>query len=1044
MFLTERKLEARIQELSALRYRDLTPIIKFMTVEDDGQIGLYPPEIGNDHQEILAGDRWEGRDVYKWLQTTVLFPEDWRGKKLVGNFQFGRTGGGNNSGFESLLFVNNEPYQGVDSNHEEVIFHESLAGKEVSLSFRMWTGLEGGGAPQIQHYRLEQAEIGWLDETIDDLYYTALAMYQTIMELPETDHNRSTLITLLDQTFLLVDWTLPGSELFYDSCYQAHAFVKEELSKLDKNHPVTVHCVGHTHIDVAWLWRLKHTREKAARSFSTVLRLMEEYPDYLFLQSQPQLYEYIKNDYPAIYEKMKKRVEEGRWEAEGGMWLESDCNIPSGESLVRQILVGKQFLKKEFNVDCSILWLPDVFGYSWALPQILKKSGIDSFMTTKISWNQYNRMPHDTFYWKGMDGTEILTHFITTPEPWNAEDSWFYTYNGLITAKTVNGAWKGYRNKDVNKNLLLSYGYGDGGGGVNREMLELRRHLDDMPGIPHVKPGRAGDFFRELQHTVKNTKQYVHQWDGELYLEYHRGTYTSQAFMKRNNRKLELAFRSWEFYSVLESLQNGWASYPTEKLLEAWKILLRNQFHDIIPGSSIREVYGDAEVEYEEAKHLYQSHLKETSSALMKEQKGTYTLFNPTLWNHKQAVLIPFDEVNQEEGNFIDEEGQPLSAQKGKDGWWIIPQILPSFGGTKVSYRKTEPSRDEEQTPFSYDHRTLKTPFYEVKWNENGQIIYLYDKENNRRVLAEGAKGNLLQIFEDKPLAHDAWDIDLFYQEKSSEVNELQKIEVVENGPLRFAVEMQWNYHLSSITQRAVFYTHTRRIDFETHVDWHERRKLMKAAFPVDIRSTEATFDIQYGNVKRPTHWNTSWEMAKFETVGHQWADLSETGYGVSLLNDCKYGYDIKGNTLRLSLLKSSVYPDTEADQGEHVFTYSLYPHSGDWREGKTHQEAWTLNAPVEVFDGVLTLHKGSLLSSDHHHIHIDAVKKAEEADGIIVRLHEFEGRKGEVTLRSDFAWDYWQETDLMEVPLSDKMESSTITLDVSPYEIKTIFIKFQ
>ncbi|MDR0136625.1 alpha-mannosidase [Metabacillus idriensis] len=1044
MFLTERKLEARIQELSPIRYRDTKPITSFMAIEDNGEIGLYPPEIANEHQEIGAGERWEGRDVYKWLQTTVLFPKDWAGKKIAGIFQFGRTGGGNNSGFESLLFVNNEPYQGVDSNHEEVIFKESFAGEEVSLSFRMWTGLEGGGPPQIQHYRLDRAELSWLDEKLDDLYFTALAMYQTVMELPEADPNRSMLITLLNQTFLLVDWTAPGDTFFYDSCYQAHDFIKGELSKLDKNHPVTVLCVGHTHIDVAWLWRLKHTREKAARSFSTVLRLMEEYPEYLFLQSQPQIYEYIKNDYPDIYEKMKDRISEGRWEAEGSMWLEADCNIPSGESLVRQILIGKKFLKNEFGVDCSVLWLPDVFGYSWALPQILKKSGIDSFMTTKISWNQYNRMPHDTFYWKGIDGTQILTHFITTPETWNEDDSWFYTYNGHVTAKTVNGAWKGYRNKDVNKNLLLSYGYGDGGGGVNREMLELRRHLDEMPGIPHVKPGKAGDYFKALLHTVENTDQYVHIWDGELYLEYHRGTYTSQAFMKRNNRKLELAFRQWEFYSVLESLKNGWSSYPAKELLYAWKILLRNQFHDIIPGSSIREVYEDAQVEYEEAHRLYQIHMKKSEDALMEKQKGTYTLFNPTLWNHKQAVMIPYDDANQGDGCYKDEKGNTLTAQKGKIGWWVLPEKLPSFAGTSLIFSKNDQLNEIGKTPFLYKNQSLSTPFYEVKWNESGQITYLYDKEMNRNVLADGSKGNILQIFEDKPLAHDAWDIDIFYQEKSKEVEHLELLEVTENGPVRFSVKMKWKYHLSTITQHAVFYSYTKRIDFETHVDWHERRKLLKTAFPVDIRSTEATFDIQYGNVKRPTHWNTSWEMAKFETVGHQWADLSETGYGVSLLNDCKYGYDIKENVLRLSLLKSSIYPDTEADQGEHNFTYSLYPHCGDWRDAGIHQEAWVLNAPVQVFNGVAADSGQSLLTSDNVNIHVDAVKKSEDADGVIVRFHEFEGRKGKVALFSDYNIEYWSEMDLMEQPISDKMESSAITLDVSPYEIKTVFIKFQ
>lgn len=359
---------------------------------------------------------------------------------------------------------------------------------------------------------------------------------------------------------------------------------------MEKHSPVNVYCVGHTHIDMAWLWRLKYTHEKASRSFSTVLRMMEMFPEYIFLQTQPQIYEYIKEDFPEIFEEIRKRVKEGRWEADGGMWVEADCNLTSGESLTRQLLIGSRFLKEEFGKDVEYLWLPDVFGYSWALPQILKKSGIDVFMTTKISWNQFNRMPHDTFHWKGMDGTEVLTHFITTPESWNGPDSWFYTYNGLLTAKTVKGVWEAYSEKAMNKDLLISYGYGDGGGGVNRDLLEARRRIDKIPGLPNLKTSTAGDYFRKLKENVENTDQYVNTWDGELYLEYHRGTYTSQAYNKRMNRKMELLYRRAEWMTAMAAMGAGSLSLAAqEKLTKGWKMILTNQFHDIIPGSSIHE-----------------------------------------------------------------------------------------------------------------------------------------------------------------------------------------------------------------------------------------------------------------------------------------------------------------------------------------------------------------------------------------------------------------------------------------------------------------------
>jgi alpha-mannosidase len=1041
LFLTENKLEARVRDLSEYRYRDRIQIMQFLWMEDNGEIGAYPPECREDKQMKL-GDRWKGRDLYIWLHTTVEIPSSWEGRKVVGLFDFGRTGGGNNSGFESLLFLNGFPYQGVDSNHQEVFFPNDSNGQMVRLDFRLWSGLEGGGIPKEQEYTLQTAEIAWLDEQVDDLYFTSLAVLQTVKELSDDRPEKHLLLKVLNQAFLNIDWSRPGDPLFYESCYQAIQTLNEKLGNIEKHHPVTIHCIGHTHIDVAWLWRLKHTREKCARSFSTVLRLMEQHPDYIFLQTQPQLYEYIKQDYPEIYEQIKMRIQEGRWEAEGAMWLEADCNIPSGESLVRQILYGKKYLENEFGITCRYLWLPDVFGYSWALPQILKKSGIETFMTTKISWNQYNRMPHDTFFWKGIDGSEILTHFITTPEPWNPPESWFHTYNGLITAKTVNGLWKSYQDKEINQDLLLSYGYGDGGGGVNREMLELRRRFDKMPGLPKVKTSKAGQFFQKLHENIKKANGYVHTWDGELYLEYHRGTYTSQAYNKKMNRKLELAYREAEWLNVMNSLKNDWSEYPKKKLDEGWKIILRNQFHDIIPGSSIKEVYEDSKVEYGEAWSYYQQSIKKVISNLTIQSQKQYTVWNPSHWQQEAIVCIPFDDVNRCNGSWYDKQGRRLVSQKSEEGWLVKLTTLTSFGVNELRF---EPNQEvnREKTSFHYATSTLETPFYKLKWNDSGQIILLYDKDAGRNVLAHSQKGNVLQVFEDKPLAHDAWDIDIFYQEKMEEITDLLSVKLIESGPLRAVIRFKWSYRNSKICQDMIVYASSKRIDFRTTIDWHEQRKLLKAAFPVDVRTTEATYDIQYGNVKRSNHWNTSWDMARFESVGHQWADLSETGYGVSLMNDCKYGYDIKGNVMRLSLIKSAIYPDPTADQGEHQFTYSLLPHIGDWREGETVREAWFLNHPLRAEKGCLSNHVGSFLTISCSHVHVDAIKKAENEEAVIIRLHEFEGRRGEVCITSDWNIQNWQEVDLMEQPITEKTEADHISLQIKPYEIRTILVQF-
>lgn len=1062
MFWTKEKLAARIRDIERFRYRDeLTVTHMKMQMDENGEIGAYPPEDG-EWTDIRLGDRWVGRDLYMWLAFDCLIPAQWQGKKILGRFNFGRTGAGNNSGFESLLFLNGEPYQGVDSNHEEVFLPPDAAGTTVQFRFRLWSGLNGYGKAEPIENRIQTAVICWLDEAVDDLYYTSRAVLETVELLSENVPEHHELLSALDRAFLVIDWTEPGSDAFYESLAEARDVLRKQLDRMPKHHPVTVRCIGHTHIDVAWLWRLKHTREKAARSFSTVLRLMELYPEYVFLQTQPQLYDYLKSDYPAIYEQIRKRVAEGRWEAGGAMWLEADCNLASGESLVRQLLYGTRFFREQFGVECRYLWLPDVFGYSWALPQILRKSGIDMFMTTKISWNQYNRMPHDTFQWRGIDGSQVLTHFITTPDPGSSEGAFYYTYNGSVTPESVQGIWEGYRDKELNQHLLLSYGYGDGGGGVNREMLEMRRRLEKMPGLPKVITGRADEYFEQLKEQIADTDRYVHTWDGELYLELHRGTYTSQAYNKRANRKLELLYREAEWMSVLGSLLSGvkgdassqaigWGSYPKSDLDEGWKIILRNQFHDIIPGSSIGEVYEDSRIEYAEAFEIGHAVCTKAAAELtgagpesMSEEKRDVTVFNSASWEREDTVCVD-KKAGMEEGIWLDAQGRQLPAQREGDKWYVYVTGLPSMGYTTIHFAagKKEEQANHQSVPFQTKPNGISTPYYELEWNDKGQLIKLYDKQAGRDVLAEGSAGNVFQVFEDKPKGrHEAWDIDIFYQEKMRVIEELTQAVPEEIGPVRAVIRFEWKYRNSTIRQKMIVYAAHRRIDFETNVDWHEQRQLLKAAFPVAIHASEATYDIQFGNVKRPTHWNTSWDYARFESVGHQWADLSERNYGVSLLNDCKYGYDIKGHVMRLSLIKSAIVPDPNADQGTHLFTYALFPHVGDWYTGGTVQAAWALNNPVQALHGKpKTGESLSLFALSGDHVMIDAVKKAEDQDAVIVRLHEFAGIRGEVRLTSDLAIGSWQELDLMERPVGERSENPAVSFFIKPYEIKTFLL---
>lgn len=1034
MFLTERKLDRRITEIKNHRYREVRGLNGFAMCEDEqGEVNPVVPTKFAHGDKMDTGACWSGRDRYLWLHKEITIPDSWKGKRVVGIFDFGNTGAGNNSGFEAMCYLNEKPYQGVDVNHPEVFFPDEFCGKTLRLTFRLWSGLEGGGVPKSQEHRISRADLAYLDEKTDDFYYLGMLVLETVNDLDNTDPVKYNLRNALDEACLVIDWSYPGSDKFYESVHRADELLNEKIDAMDKNSLVKVKCVGHTHIDMAWLWRLKHTIEKASRSFSTVLRMMDMFPEYIFLQTQPQLYAYVKEDFPQLYDEIKKRIKEGRWEADGGMWVEADCNLISGESLTRQILLGNKFIKDEFGKEAQYLWLPDVFGYSWAIPQILKKSGIDMFMTTKISWNQFNRMPHDTFWWKGIDGSEVLTHFITTPEPWNEPGSWFYTYNGLLTARTVKGVWDAYSEKEMNKELLIAYGYGDGGGGVNRDLLERRRRIDKIPGLPKLQTSTAGQYFRNLKETVKDTDKYVHTWDGELYLEYHRGTYTSQGYNKRMNRKMELLYRKAEWLTAMYGVRERELKLADqEALTEGWKLILTNQFHDIIPGSSIHEVYEDSRRDYAKTEEIANHVIHEYMDRSLLQDENSFTVYNASGWNMDEIVEVP----STEDRGFTDAQGNMLKSQKA-DGVTYVQVLNVSAMGHQTIYSHAQ--KMVQESAFSVNGREIETPFYSVAINAQGQLEKLYDKENQRHVLAPGGRGNVLQVFEDKPIDNDAWDIDIYYQQKMREVTELTKYEVSKCGSLRLVIHLEWKYMNTTISQEMILYSTDRRIDFCTEVDFKERQQLLKAAFPVDIRATYATYDIQYGNVRRPNHWNTSWDQARFESVGHRFADLSERNYGVALLNDCKYGYDVKENVLRLSLLRSGKQPDHIQDVGRHTFTYALLPHKEDFVGGGVVQSAHALNNPMLTAAGREEKECASFFFLDNDQVEIDAVKKSEDGKYLVIRFHEFAGSRQKVTLKPEFRFKSWAQGDLMERKIEDAHTEKEVFMELHPYELKTL-----
>lgn len=1050
VFLGVEKLINRAEELKERRWEDKKPIKWFYAKQ--GQLSVdevyheFPGKISDGR--IRLGDEFSGRDNYLWLQQKVQVPQRNEDREPTAYFDFGKTMHGATGGFEALLYIDGKPYQAVDSNHKDVNLTE-FAGKEIELTFLLWTGLEGIEVRKgkyfscVQYHRLSEAWVGYRNKNIEQLYFYVISMAEAVPCLEEYEKNRHLLEQLAEQTLRFLDW---DQGRLSGSCKEALIWLDKELEKYgdQKKQEPCVYAVGHTHIDVSWLWRLKHTREKTQRSFATVLRLMKEYPEYIFLQSQPQLYEYIKKDAPLLYEEIKKRIAEGRWEAEGGMWLESDCNVTGGESLVRQFVYGIRFIEEEFGKKCRFLWLPDVFGYSWALPQIMKQCGIKTFMTTKISWNQYNTMPNDIFLWKGIDGTDILTYFIDAADPgadWHEKGS---SYNGNPTADVISGTWKKFKNKEISDEVLLAYGFGDGGGGPTREMLERIRVDNRLPGIPRVKSATAGEFFDRIQEKVRSAK-HVPVWDGELYLEYHRGTYTTQAYNKKQNRKLEYALCETEWLELLSSLKGG--SYDNACMDECWKTVLRDQFHDIIPGSSIHEVYEDTAKEY--------AAVWTNISRMQKEALKICGLTAVDGAGDKKAELMDWtvlrfaDAEGKEltevpcrwEGIFLDEKGEELPAQKTENGWLVEAEVQP-LGSSIIHFQKAADAEATERKPtenadsftVNLEERRLETPYYNVAWEESGAFVSIYDKLNAREILK--GKGNIFRIYEDKPIYYDAWDIELYYYDKYEDVL-VDKVIVTEKGILRMKLGFVYKYRNSEIIQNVVFYKNSPRIDFETMIDWQEDHRLLKTIFEVDIRATKASYDIQYGYVERPNHWNTSWDLAKFEVCGHKWADLSEADYGVSLLNDCKYGYGIRDNVMTLSLLKSAKYPDAEADMGIHQFKYALLPHEGALGR-KTIDEAILFNQPLRLMTGKTTIEK--VVTKNSGNVKIDAVKPAYDGEGIIIRLHECCGGRAHIVLNSDYGLKAFAECNLLE-EYTEKTDGSRIETEFRPFQIKTFRI---
>ncbi|MBF8436331.1 alpha-mannosidase [Halanaerobiaceae bacterium Z-7014] len=1038
------KIEQRLNWLQAYFYNTIeilnTEIAESADYIDRSEIHQL------EFEEIEQGENWGSEWSSAWFRAEYELADNISDRDL---FLAADLGG------ESIVYIDGLAAGAIDREHNEIplqdrelvsgkhqVLIQSYCGHEVPDYFSPSpTDIDPNMIANDESlYRIpssfsyiklvERNKAAW------KLYYDLATLLGTAKEQDKNSLRFNQLIKKLSKAVDLIDWETEDKVKQNKQFNNAAEFIQAELEK--RNSPTTpsLNLIGHAHIDVAWLWPLKETRKKSGRTFATQLRMFKKYPEFKFLQSQPQLYKYLEEDYPEIYSRVKEEIEAGNWEPEGGMWVESDTNVPAVESLIRQFLYGKKYFNDKFGAESKVLWLPDVFGYSGNLPQIMKGCDVDYFITSKIGWNDTNRFPYDLFKWQGIDGSEVLTHFIKT------------TYNGEVDPYSVQQIWQEFNQPEDSERVIHSIGYGDGGGGITMEHLEYARRQQDLEGQPKLEFGFIREFMDELN---ENREEYP-DWQGELYLEYHRGTYTSQALTKWYNRKLEIKLRNTEILGVM-ARGNGF-DYPAEELESCWKDLLVNQFHDILPGTSIAEVYQDTVRMYQEIDEKLDRIIENSIESLLEDEVRDEYI---NVWNllvNQRDSIIRLDLADIENRMIIDDAGRSLPVQVVENQLIFMPvEPLPAMG---VNNYKIQDATENQQYvnenivgPVRVDEISNGDILYKVENNRvslsidrYGRLVSFIDKDRNRELTKETESLNQLILAEDLPRNWDAWDIEDYYFDKAESLKPEYDIELIAAGPLEVRIRFKGSFgEKSKLSQDIIIQADSRRIDFETEIDWQERHKLLKVEFPFDIHTDQAVYEIQGGYLKRPVHDNTSWDRARFEVPAQRWAALEEPDFGAALINDSKYGYQAIDNRLMLTLLKSATGPDRQADQGYHKFTYSVLPYQEGVSHGLVNREAADLNNHYIVSNGKSS-YSNNLLDLDRNlkGIELLAIKEAENSNGIIIRLNETSGRRQFVSI--DLKEKY---TEITEVNMIEREQANLagntdhLKIEFKPFEIKTI-----
>jgi alpha-mannosidase len=1000
-----------------------------------------------------------------WYRAWIEVPKNVSGDGITGARIFFHFNANADGLGPTIVYFNGRRVAMGDDLEPIVLFDEAKPGDKVLVAVKLTRSLEpkhfeGADLRIVRKSGEPNSETLW-----QEIFSTAEFAPALGPDLADTNRRIEAASAGVD-----VDALHRGDQQAFDrSIVKAHGRLEQMSESVKK---LSVQLTGNSHIDAAWLWPWTETVDVVRRTFGTALQLMDEYPQLHYAQSAAQYSEWMEQKYPPLFQRTVDRANEKRWEFVGGMWVEPDLNMPDGESLVRQLLIGKRYFRQKYGAEVHIGWNPDSFGYNWQLPQIYKKSGIDYFVTQKMSWNETNKLPLTLFWWQSPDGSRVLTYFPSN-------------YGGSIEPVVIaNDLGQANSHNPGLTEVMHLFGEGDHGGGPTRDMLDRGIRWSSNPALvfPTMNFGSAQDFFSAVESKLDSQRSPVWNyksmavekpvlpaapdgkielpvWNDELYLEFHRGVFTTQAKHKQNMRESEEWLLNAEKYSALAWLRGD--SYPGTNITEAWKKVLFNQFHDLAAGSGIGVIYKDAQQDYDvvhwTANDATSSALRTLSAEInTKSSAGVPVIvWNSLAWPRTDLVMFDVQVPEMAPGGVtvLDPQGQPLLAQTLSSKQTNIYRLLVKANDVPaIGYKVLHviPGTHAPQTDLTAKGTTLENSFLKVTVDpSSGCISSLYDKEAKFETIAAGACGNELLAFRDTPKEYDAWNVDADFEKDVTRLDQAESVKLSEQGPLRATIRVTRNWQNSKFVQEISLYAQLKSVEVTNDIDWHETHVLLKAAFPLAASAPEATFEIPYGTITRPTTRNNSWEAARFEVPALRWADLGDGQHGFSLLNESKYGYDSKGNTLRLSLLRSPKSPDPEADQGHHHFSYFLYPHSGDWKQSLTIRRGYEFNYKLEAYQAEA---HGGRMGADHSYVNVasdnvvlTAVKKTEDGDGLLLRLFEWAGKSGDTEITVPEGAVSAQMTNLMEAAYGNEIQikDSRLKIPVHPFEIVSVRVNY-